>query len=252
MILASIGTSEPGNAVGVGRDAAVAAGYGARHLVAVAAVSAQSDDEMLALFALPSPIFLAQLERLREAGVFRIGALGSVENIAAAATFLRNQRTSPIVIDPVLRTSFGAALYVYPQPSRESVEALLRLPAILTPNVAEAEWMLQRSITGVGEMQRAARELSARGARAVLMKGGDVPGDPIDVLVDERGSHVFRASRLPQAMRGTGCTLAAALACELGAGRPLREAIAGARAYVRDRIAAEGQPRHLVQQAPFA
>jgi hydroxymethylpyrimidine/phosphomethylpyrimidine kinase len=86
-------------------------------------------------------------------------------------------------------------------------------------------------------MIAAGARLLRDGARAALVKGGHLAGDPVDVLVTSEGVQTFTGSRLPQTMRGTGCTLAMALACELALGRTLSESVKGARAYVRENIA---------------
>jgi hydroxymethylpyrimidine/phosphomethylpyrimidine kinase len=88
-------------------------------------------------------------------------------------------------------------------------------------------------------MISAAHALRAHGLRAVLLKGGHLPGDPLDVLVSAQVTKIFQGPRLAQTMRGTGCTLAAALACELAKGRRLEEAVDAARAYVRTKIEAQ-------------
>lgn len=83
-----------------------------------------------------------------------------------------------------------------------------------------------------------ARELTRMGAAAALVTGGHLPGDPIDVFVDARGETHFEAPRIAGELRGTGCLLACALAAELARGAASRDAIATARAFVRDRFAA--------------
>ncbi|HEV7179389.1 MAG TPA: bifunctional hydroxymethylpyrimidine kinase/phosphomethylpyrimidine kinase, partial [Candidatus Baltobacteraceae bacterium] len=68
-------------------------------------------------------------------------------------------------------------------------------------------------------------------------KGGHLDGDPLDAFAHAGGMELFTQGRLPHDMRGTGCTLAMALACGLARGLPLSEAVAAARAFVREKIA---------------
>jgi hydroxymethylpyrimidine kinase/phosphomethylpyrimidine kinase len=233
----SIGTTHPRNVAGLGRDARVAADWGIAHVMAVAAVSAQDEHGVHEIFALPSGVLRGQLGAidLPAARAVRVGALGARENAIAAAEFLEIAQR-PVVFDPVMRASVGGSLYT--DDAYGAVRAFLnRVSAIVTPNVAEAEQLTGIPIASVDDMIAAGKQLVERGARAALIKGGHLAGDPVDVLVEDGGAvHTFVDARLPKMMRGTGCTLAMALACELALGRDLLAAVQGARAYVRENI----------------
>ena len=109
---------------------------------------------------------------------------------------------------------------------------------LLTPNIPEAEVLLGRSIGGLAEMERAARDLLAWGPRAVLLKGGHMEGDDlVDILVDAAGLRRFTGRRIPsRSTHGTGCTLASAIAAGLAQGLDLDAAVTRARNYVRKAI----------------
>ena len=85
-------------------------------------------------------------------------------------------------------------------------------------------------------MIEAARKLVSLGARAAVVTGGHLGGDPVDVLADGEAIERFVASRLSHDMRGTGCLLAASLAAALAGGATIRTAVVIARAFVRKRI----------------
>jgi hydroxymethylpyrimidine kinase/phosphomethylpyrimidine kinase len=231
----SIGTTHPANAAGIGLDARIAAAYGVRHASAIAAVSAQDAAGVHALHVVPPAMLRAQLQSLPSAAAYRLGALGNSVSTEIVGAFLA-AATVPIVIDPVLRASAGGSLYE-DDPSSAQQQLILHSRAIVTPNVAEAQHLTALQIDGVDAMIAAGRQLVTRGARAALVKGGHLTGDPVDVLVEDAEAQAFRGSRLEGNTRGTGCTLAMALACELALGRSLREAVQGARAYVRANIA---------------
>lgn len=236
-LVASIGTTHPLNVAGLGRDARVAAEYEVAHAMAVAAVSAQDEHGVHALFPIPDALVRAQLAAIdfASAGAVRVGALGNAENAAVAAAFLENA-VAPVVFDTVMGSSAGGSLYAG-DAARAVHSFVERVPAIVTPNVDEAQRLTGIGIQNVDDMIAAAKHLLSTGARAVLVKGGHLPGDPIDVLVSRDGIETFAGARLAQKMRGTGCTLAMALACELALGRDLVTAVKGARAYVRANIA---------------
>lgn len=241
-IVASIGTTHPWNVAGVGRDAQVCAELGLRHCMAVAGVSAQDERGVHELHAIPPQVLRAQLHALpADVAVYRVGALASSANVHELAGFVRSVLAAHserwFVVDPVAAATLGGSLG-----GPALLEALARelcvLPVVLTPNLPEAAALLGREIRGADDARAAAVELRARGARAVLLKGGHLRGDPVDVLADEVGVRCFEDARLPGTMSGTGCTLAAALACELARGSPLSGAVRAARAYVRAKIAA--------------
>ncbi|MFN2449070.1 MAG: bifunctional hydroxymethylpyrimidine kinase/phosphomethylpyrimidine kinase [Candidatus Baltobacteraceae bacterium] len=239
-LLLSIGTTHPWNIAGTGLDARVAAEYGLAHAACVVAVSAQDAAGLHALHAVPPDVVRAQLRAAPPgAGAVRIGALVSSETVREIAAFVAERAAAlPVVIDPVTSVSLGGTLAADDSLER-ALQALLRLPVIVTPNLNETLALgYDGDIAQVTARAAAATWFVANGARAALIKGGHAAGDPVDVLADARGVRTFSASRLPGSMRGTGCTLAAALACELLLGRTLDDAVAGAREYVRVKIAA--------------
>ena len=235
--LISIGATHPWNVAGVGVDARIAYEYGLRHAVALVGVTAQDAQGLRAAFALPTTLVRAQLESLpAHRAAIHVGVLFGHDNLLEVARFLQAQ-TAPLVVDPVFADSFGSEFS-----DGATVEAfrthLLPVRSVLTPNLSEAKRLLEREVSNVDAMVDAARTLQARGPRAVLLKGGHLEGDPVDVLATSESVEVFRDPRLPLDMRGTGCMLAGALACELARERSLVEAVAAARAYVRRELSA--------------
>lgn len=236
-IVLSIGTTHPRNVAGLGLDARIAADYDVVHMMAVAAVSAQDERGVHRLFPIPSQVLGDQLAaiRLRDVAAVRIGALGTARNAQIVAEFLEHSAVPPI-FDPVMYASAGGALYS--GDALEAVRAFVRSAhAIVTPNLSEAALLTRTEIHDVDRMEAAGRELLELGARAALVKGGHLEGEPVDVLVTRVGAEHFSDNRLPGKTRGTGCTLAMALACEIARGHNLVEAVKGARTYVRAKIA---------------
>jgi hydroxymethylpyrimidine/phosphomethylpyrimidine kinase len=239
-LVASIGTTHPWNIAGVGLDARIVAEYGLSHAMAIAAVSAQDERGLHDLHVVPPQALRAQLESLpREIAAFRIGAAGSSENVRVIAAYLRDLALRPpVVVDPVIAVTLGGELSADDDVMETIDEELLPLGIVITPNIAEAAQLAEMQVQSIDDMRIAAKRLVARGACAAYVKGGHLDGDPVDVLVTAQGEDTYIEARLAGAMRGSGCTLAAALACELALGRDLRSAASRARAFVRTRIAA--------------
>jgi hydroxymethylpyrimidine/phosphomethylpyrimidine kinase len=238
--IASIGTTHPWNIAGVGLDARVMAEYGVDHAMAIVAVSAQDQRGLHDLHVVPPDAVRAQLQSLPDdVAAYRVGALVSSKTVHLVARFLGERASRvPVVVDPVMAVSLGGALQSDADLLSTLREELLTLPVIVTPNVPETEQLLDTRIARVEDLRAAAKEFVERGARAAYVKGGHLLGDPIDVLVSDSTEQTFSDARLDGSMRGSGCTLAAALAAELALGHDLAAAAAAARAYVRKKIAA--------------
>ena len=146
-----------------------------------------------------------------------------------------------IVYDPVMAASSGEALS-----GAGFVEAirtrLLPLVDCLTPNLAEAAALLgvPRALSE-DDMARQGRALLELGPRAVLMKGGHLQGgEAVDLLVTaDAAARRYAAPRIASKnLHGTGCTLSSAIAAFIVLGLALPEAVAAARAFVREAIEA--------------
>ena len=145
-----------------------------------------------------------------------------------------------VVYDPVMIASSGDALsgagFV------EAVRAeLLPLVDCLTPNLVEAAALLGEPATrSEADMARQGRALIALGPRAVVIKGGHLPGEAaVDLLVTGDAVHCFAGPFIPSNnLHGTGCTLSSAIAANIVLGQPLSEAVAAAKDFVRHAIEA--------------
>jgi hydroxymethylpyrimidine kinase/phosphomethylpyrimidine kinase len=120
---------------------------------------------------------------------------------------------------------------------------------LLTPNLGEAAWLLDRSVRTESDARASARALRALGIGAVLVKGGHLEGDATDVLLSPAGESLFSSPRIAgPSPRGTGCALATAIAVELARGEPLECAVASAKTWLTGQIASArdiGDERHL-------
>lgn len=241
MIVASIGTTHPWNIAGVGLDARVAAEYGLPHVMAIAAVSAQDETGVHAVHVIPPQALEAQLACLPDdVAAFRVGSLVSTESLRIVAAYLRERASRvPVVVDPVMAATLGGDLQADATLTAALRDELLALPVIVTPNTGEAERLLGMRVRDEAEQRAAGEQFVRRGARAALVKGGHLAGEPADVLVTSADTLVLHGERLSGSMRGSGCTLAAALACELARGADLQAAAKSAREYVRAKIAAQ-------------
>lgn len=234
-LVVSVGMTHPRNIAGLGLDIRIAADYGVRHAMVVAAVSAQDDRGVALVAPLDSAMIAKQLRaaEISSAAVVRVGALGSARNFDLLDAAVSGQQ---VVLDPVMRSSAGGSLYVDdPLPVLRSFRTDAR--TVVTPNLGEARELTGLAIENVDEMIAAAKQIVSNGVDIALVKGGHLGGDPVDVLASGDGVQTFSGTRIARKMRGTGCMLAMAIACELALGHDVVEAVQGARAYVRANLA---------------
>ena len=166
----------------------------------------------------------------------KIGALGNRAAVEAVASAAKNF-TFPLVIDPVMISKHGAPLIE--EDARGALTACLIPRAfLLTPNLEEAAALAGFPVHDLASMRKAAEKLASLGAKNVLIKGGHLAGDAVDVLFEpDRGFHEYSSPRIvSKHTHGTGCTYSAAITAELAKGIALRPAIARAKEFITEAI----------------
>jgi len=238
----TIAGSDSGGGAGIQADLKTFAAHGVHGLSAIAALTAQHTRGVTGV-AVTDPGFIAeQIDACFadfDIRAVKLGMLANAQVIHAVSDALERHHPVPVVLDPVMIATSGAAL-LDPAAVGELLDRLLPMAAVVTPNVPEAEAMLARRITDVEDALDAARELLARGCRGVLLKGGHlpVPGAVIDTLALPGGRvERFEHARLDARAHGTGCTLASAIAANLALGHPLSVACGRATDYVHRALA---------------
>jgi len=241
-----VGGIDPGTGAGLARDLLTASALGAR-----ATLIGTAWTEQQRVFAVeprePEQVRASLARALERAGrtAVKIGMVATGDIARGVETGL-GSFAGPVVYDPVGRASSGGALY---DGDRESVLRLARRATLLTPNLTEAAWLLERPVETAAQARAAARALQGLGIPAVLVKGGHLEDEAADVLVSAAGESVLVAPRWGGASpRGTGCALATAIAVHLAAGETLERAVVAAKAWLSERIAratAVDDERHL-------
>jgi len=171
----------------------------------------------------------------------KTGMLPTAEIVAEVARLFAEEDLPAPVVDPVVVATSGDVLI-----DDEAFEILktklFPLARVVTPNIPEAEKLAGLSIKSEPDMRRAAEAIQSIGARAVLVKGGhrSVGGQALDILLDENGIFTeFQTDYIEIGdVHGSGCTLSAAIAANLGKGLTLEQAVAAAKKYVTDAIRA--------------
>jgi hydroxymethylpyrimidine/phosphomethylpyrimidine kinase len=221
---------------GVARDLTTLADLATPALLAITAVTAQTDTTYLDSHPVPPEMLRAQIAAAfatRPVAAVKIGMLGNAATVVAVGAALAPYAAVPIVLDPVLMSSSGGVLL--DEPGRAALHtALLHRVTLLTPNIPEAALLLGcPAAATAADLETQARQLLAFGPRAVLLKGGHGPGsDSIDVLAQAGTLQRLVMPRIAAQMRGSGCALSSAIAAYLAAGLALSAACARAKEYV--------------------
>ena len=225
-VVLTIAGSDSGGGAGIQADLKTFAALGAYGASVITAITAQNTRGVTAIHPVPADIVAAQLDAvLADLPVVavKVGMIGdpAVAEVIAA----RAERLPNLVVDPVLVATSGARLA-----ETASVAPLLAYPGVLTPNRQEAGALVGSRVETAEEMAAAARELTARGARAVVVTGSELA---IDVLHHAGGTETLRGEPVPTVNNhGSGCTFSSAIAVRLAAGDPVPDAVRFAKRYV--------------------
>lgn len=168
----------------------------------------------------------------------KIGMVASIPLIEAIARALGSIATlPPVILDPVMISKSGYAL-LKSNAQAALVRHLFPLAHVVTPNLPEAEALLGKKITDIGEMRQAAMEIAGLGANQVVVKGGHLgEGNATDVLFDGERCRLLESRRIQTTnTHGTGCTFSSAIAAYMARGEPFFDAVSQAKTYIAGAI----------------
>lgn len=162
----------------------------------------------------------------------KIGMVSNAEIIEVIAEKLTEYKARNIVVDPVMVATSGSRL-INEQAMQTLLTRLLPLGTVITPNLEEAEALSGLAIHDETEMETAAKKIAQTVGSAVLVKGGHLRTNAVDLLYENETAHWYRAERIENPnTHGTGCTLSSAIACHLAEGKTLDESIRKAKEYL--------------------
>jgi hydroxymethylpyrimidine/phosphomethylpyrimidine kinase len=234
----AIAGSDSGGGAGIQADLKTMLALGVHGMTVVCAVTAQYSLGVQGYWELPPDAVLAQLDSVLGdigAQAVKTGMLASAEIVRTVSARLAAE-DAPIVVDPVAVSKHGDSLLAAGT-IEVIISDLLPLATVVTPNLLEAGLLTGTTIADEQEMLAAARQIAAAGPRWVLVKGGHLPGNPVDLLVGDGQVIRFPGHRIDSRhTHGTGCTLASAIASHLAMGDDVPSAVEAARHYVTGAI----------------
>jgi hydroxymethylpyrimidine/phosphomethylpyrimidine kinase len=241
--------SDPSGGAGLQADIMTLSSMGCHPLSVVTAITVQDTAGVEEVMAVDRDWVTDQARALLEdmpVAAFKLGMLGSVENIAAIAEVVSDYPDIPLVLDPVLASGRGDELA-----SNAMINAVRELlmpqTTLLTPNSLEARRLAQSEgdeDEETPDLMECARRLVSGGAEYVLITGThENTAKVINTLYGERGViRVDAWDRLPGSYHGSGCTLASSVAANLANGHSMEDAVRDAQDYTWQALAAGFRP----------
>ncbi|MBS3977377.1 MAG: bifunctional hydroxymethylpyrimidine kinase/phosphomethylpyrimidine kinase [Syntrophomonadaceae bacterium] len=236
----TIAGSDSGGGAGIQADLKTFTVLGTFGTSAITAITAQNTLGVEAVQLLPPDIVRAQIRAvLSDIGTHaaKTGMLGDEAIIIAVADLIAEFQVPNLVVDPVMIAKSGHHLLL-PGARNALVNRLLPLAKVATPNLHEAGVILNREIKSLPEMRLAAKLLHQLGPAWVVVKGGHLSGEAVDLAFNGEDFYELKGNRSPHTPHGTGCTFSAAIAAYLAKGLEVLPALEKAKAFI-DRAISE-------------
>jgi len=234
----TIAGSDSGGGAGIQADLKTFAALGVYGLSALTAITAQNTQRVYAAEDLSPALVAAQIDAVLEdigTDAAKTGMMSSPASIEAVADRVRKWGLR-LVVDPVLRAKGGDPL-LKPEAVETLRTVLLPLAEVVTPNLPEAEVLFGQRIECLDDMRAAAQAIHAQGPQYVVVKGGHLTDEPIDIYFNGESFIELRAERIQTPhTHGTGCTFSAAIAAFLAHGQSVNEAVTHAKRYITEAI----------------
>jgi len=235
----AIAGSDSGGGAGFQADLKTFAALGVYGTSVLTAVTAQNTRGVTAVLEIPSDLVAAQIDAILSdigADAVKTGMLANSSIIRVVADRVKENCLPNLVVDPVMVAKGGDQLL-----HQDAVETLrndlIPLATLVTPNLPEAAVLVGRGVNSLEGARQAARDIVDMGAKGVVVKGGHLSGDAVDVFYDGREIREFRAPRVDTtSTHGTGCTFASAISAGLARGIDVEEAVGLAKDYVTEAI----------------
>ena len=235
----TIAGSDSGGGAGLQADLKTFLACKVHGMSAITAVTVQNSLGVSGFYELPPNAVAEQIEAVAtDIGVdaAKTGMLASAPIMEAIASTVRKLGVSPLVVDPVSASQHGDPLLA-PDAMNALRSAIIPLATLITPNLNEVRLLVGHEVREPADMRDAARALHDLGPQWVLVKGGHLAGDAVDVLFDGSSFTEFPAPRhATDHTHGSGDTLAAAITSALARGMAIPEAVAFGKKFVTEAV----------------
>ncbi len=231
----TIAGSDSGGGAGIQADLKAITVLGGYGMSVITALTAQNTIGVQGIHEVPVSFIEAQIDAVvSDIGVdaVKTGMLASPEIVELVARKIKQYSIRRVVVDPVMVAKSGDLLLA--EEARQTIkQELVPLAYVITPNLAEAAVLAGMEVKTTDQMHDAAAAIHHMGASNVLIKGGHLEGDAVDLLYDGLTYREFRGPRISTPnTHGTGCTYSAAIATLLAKGMDVAEAVAKSKLFM--------------------
>lgn len=235
----TIAGSDSSGGAGVQADLKTFSAIGTYGMSVITAVTAQNTHGVFLVEDLSREIIKKQIEVVFDdipPKAVKIGMVSSPEIITEIVDTLGKYNCDYLVVDPVMISKSGYSL-LKPEAKENLIKYLIPKAYITTPNTLEAEEISGVKINTVEDMKIAGEKILELGPKFVLMKGGHLDGDAVDILIGKDTFEIYKSERFDRKnTHGTGCTLSSAITSYLALGNDVVEAVRLAKNYITNAI----------------
>ena len=237
----TIAGSDSGGGAGIQADLKTFTAFGVFGMSAITALTAQNTVGVQGIFEVSPEFVTEQIKSIMTdigTDAAKTGMLANEIIVNTVADAIEKFRIPNVVVDPVMIAKSGDALLS--ETARQTIKArLIPLATVVTPNLFEAEALLNMKIETIANMKTAAQELKKTGCQWILIKGGHLQNETeaIDVAYDGKDFHLLQSPRFEtKNTHGTGCTFSSAIAAGLARGYEPLKAIQRAKEFITEAI----------------
>lgn len=235
----TIAGSDSSGGAGIQADLKTFSAIGTYGMSVITAITAQNTHGVFLVEDLSKEIIEKQIEVVFDdipPKALKIGMVSSPEIIKTIVDTLSKYNPKYLVVDPVMISKSGYSL-LKPEAKDNLIKYLIPKAYIVTPNTLEAEEITGIKINNLDDMKLVGKKILELGPDYVLMKGGHLDGDAVDVLIGKDTFEIYKSERLDRKnTHGTGCTLSSAITAYLALGYDIVEAVSNAKEYITNAI----------------
>lgn len=235
----TIAGSDCSGGAGIQADLKAFSANGTFGMSVITSVVAENTSRVISVMDVMPNIISDQIDAIFEdikVDGIKIGMLSTDATMKEVARKLTQYKPKNVVCDPVMIAKGGCAL-MNPQSLDTLKKEIIPLSYLLTPNIPEAEAITGMKLYSEESIKDCAKAIYDMGAENVLIKGGHLNDDPVDLLYDGKNFYTFKGKRInTKNTHGTGCTLSSAITANLAKGCTTEDAVAKAKDYVTNAI----------------
>jgi hydroxymethylpyrimidine/phosphomethylpyrimidine kinase len=230
----TIAGSDPSGGAGIQADLKVFKAFEVYGMAVITALTSQNTEGVHDIMGVPPEFVESQLISLISdinIDAVKTGMLYSPETIDIISRVFNKHKVKNLVVDPVIKSSTGT-LFIKEGAIEKIKMTLFPLATIVTPNIYEASVLSGISITDINEMKQAAKILKALGTKTVIITGGHLEKEAVDLFYDGKEFFEMKGEKIKGTYHGTGCVFSAAITASLASGYSIMDSALRAKDFV--------------------